>query len=235
MTKLRCLVIDDEPFAVRLMEDEIRKIPFLELVASCSATAQAIPYLEKGIDLLFLDIQMPKQTGIQFLRELSEPPLVIITTAFEQHALEGFELNVVDYLLKPVLSDRLLTAAARALELFELRRLADRRPDHFFIRSNYKKIRLTTDEVLYLEGLKDYVKIFTATQPLAILTRHNLKGMESILPPNYFFRLHNSFIVNVSKITEFQKSQVFIGKTSIPIGSKFADSFAQYYKTFSAR
>jgi DNA-binding LytR/AlgR family response regulator len=229
-TELRCLAVDDEPFALKLMEEEIRKVPFLKFMATCSSADQAIPFLQEGIDLLFLDIQMPNVTGIQFLRTLKNPPMVIITTAYEQFALEGFELSVVDYLLKPIAFDRFIKAVNKARELYELRSGKSQEDPFFFVRANYKELKIFSSDVLYIEGLKDYVKIFLASQTRAILTRQNLKGMESILPPGIFFRIHNSFIVNLSKITSFQKAQVFIGKMPIPVGEKFSSKFEEHYR-----
>ena len=222
--------MDDEPYALKLMEEEIRKIPFLEFVATCSSTEEATRYLQSGIDLLFLDIQMPNITGTQFLRTLENSPMVILTTAYEQYALEGFELSVVDYLLKPIAFDRFVNAVTKARDLFVLRRGKPQDEPFFFVRANYKEVKIQCGDVLYIEGLKDYVKIFLASQPRAILTRQNLKGMESILPSGIFFRIHNSFIVNLGKITSFQKAQVFVGKTVIPIGEKFAARFEEHYR-----
>ncbi len=229
--KLKCLVVDDEPFALKSMEEEIGKIPFLDFVASCSSTDKAIPYLESGIDLLFMDIQMPNITGTEFLRTLKNPPLVIITTAYEKYAIEGFELDVVDYLLKPILFDRLAKAANKAHEIFIWNQFKKTNtPSFFFVRANYKEMKILSDDVLYIEGLKDYVKIFIASQTRAILTRQNLKGMESILPGGVFLRIHNSYIVNSSKITTFQKNKVFIDKKPIPIGEKFSAKFEEQYR-----
>src|SRR5260221_1539946 len=234
LVKLKCLAVDDEPYALRLMEEEIRKVPFLEFVAACPSAEKAIPYLQSGIDLLFMDIQMPNVTGTQFLRTLENPPMVIITTAYEQFALEGFELNVVNYLVKPIVFDRFMKAVTKAKELFMLRQDKSFNDEpFFFVRANYKEMKIFCSDVLYIEGLKDYVKIFLTSQPRAILTRQNLKGMESILPPGIFFRIHNSFIVNVSKITTFQKAQVFISKLAIPIGEKFASKFEEHYRARS--
>src|SRR5579871_6083940 len=224
--KLKCVAIDDEPYALKLIEQEIAQVPFLKLLGTCSSPEQLKPFLNEGVDLLFMDIQMPNITGTQFLRTLLNPPIVIFTTAYDQYAIEGFELNVVDYLLKPIAFDRFLQAAEKAKELYQLRHHKNSGDElFFFVRANYKEIKVMCDDVLYIEGLKDYVKIFLASQTRAILTRQNLKGIESILPPGIFFRIHNSFIVNVSKITSFQKAQVFIGKAPLPIGEKFAASF----------
>lgn len=228
--KLRCLVVDDEPFALRLMQDEIKKIPFLECIGTCSSAKAALPHIENGIDLLFLDIQMPNVTGIQFLRSMKNPPMVIMTTAYEKYALDGFELDVIDYLVKPILFDRLLKAANKARELFLLRTpTTNKSGQSFVVHANYKKIKIFCDDVLYIEGLKDYVKIFLTSSTKAILTRMNLKGIESILPPGIFFRIHNSFIVNLSKISSFQKNQVFIDKKPLPIGEKFSAGFERRY------
>lgn len=230
LKKIKCLVVDDEPYALRLMQDEIRKISFLECVGTCSSAQAALPFIEKGIDLLFLDIQMPNVTGIQFLRTLKNPPMVIITTAYEKYALDGFELDVVDYLMKPILFDRLVKSVNKARELFMLRiAKPSSAGQSFVVNTNYKKIKIFCDDVLYIEGLKDYVKIFLVSSPKAILTRMNLKGMESILPADLFFRIHNSFIVNLNKISSFQKNQVFIDKKSLPVGEKFASAFGKRY------
>jgi DNA-binding LytR/AlgR family response regulator len=212
------------------MQDEINKIPFLECVGTCSSANAALPYIEKGVDLLFLDIQMPNLTGIQFLRKLKNPPMVIITTAYEKYALDGFELDVVDYLMKPVIFDRFLKAVNKARELFLLRSSSQLKTGQsFVVHVNYKKMKIFCDDVLYIEGLKDYVKIFLTSSSKAILTRMNLKGIESILPAEMFFRIHNSFIVNVNKITSFQRNQIFIDKKTLPIGEKFSSAFEKRY------
>jgi DNA-binding LytR/AlgR family response regulator len=140
-------------------------------------------------------------------------------------------LSVVDYLLKPIAFDRFMKAVSKAKEFYQLRLSKPREDPFFFIRANYKEVKIFSSDVLYIEGLKDYVKIFLASQTRAILTRQNLKGMESILPPGIFFRIHNSFIVNVNKITSFQKAQVFMGKVAIPIGDKFAPQFEEFYRS----
>lgn len=231
---MRCLAVDDEPFALKLMADEIAKVPFLNLVAACSSPVQAFEKLQIGkIDLLFLDIQMPVVTGTQFLRTLANPPLVIFTTAYEQYALEGFELNVIDYLMKPIPFDRFQKAVNKAYEHFRLRQGAPPSGEKasFFIRAEYKEVKIYMDDILYVEGLKDYVKIFLQSQPRPILTRLNLKAMEAKLPSQQFCRIHNSFIVALSKIEASQKSQVFIAQKPIPIGEKYADEFIKRYKS----
>ena len=229
---LRCVAVDDEPFALRLIGDDISKVPFLKLVASFASPVEALQYVQQNpCDLLFLDIQMPTMLGTQFLRTLQDPPLVIITTAFEQYAVEGFELDVLDYLLKPIPFDRLLKAVNKAREQFYLRRLtANSQEDlFFFVRAEYKEIKIFFKDILYVEGLKDYVKIFLNGQSRPVMTRMNLKAIEAKLPSELFCRIHNSFIVPFSKISSFQRSQVFIGQTTIPVGDKYADEFRKRY------
>src|SRR6185295_10429492 len=155
---LRCVAVDDEPFALRLIGDDISKVPFLKLVASFASPVEALQYVQKNpCDLLFLDIQMPTMLGTQFLRNLQDPPLVIMTTAFEQYAVEGFELDVLDYLLKPIPFDRLLKAVNKAREQFYFKRLnADNQEDlFFFVRAEYKEIKIFFKDILYVEGLKE--------------------------------------------------------------------------------
>lgn len=231
MVKLSCVAVDDEPFALNLIADEISKIPFLELKGKYSSSADAFAAVSKEpVDLLFLDIQMPGLTGTQFVKSLANPPMVIFTTAYEQFALEGFELDVVDYLVKPIPFDRFKKAVNKAYELFKLRtNNQEKDPGFIFVHSEYKEIKIMFDDIRYIEGLKDYVKIFTETLPHPILTRMNLKAIEAKLPPSIFARIHNSFIVHLGKIKSFQKTQVFVGQTVIPIGEKYAEAFRKKY------
>lgn len=231
--KLRCIAIDDEPFALEIIADDISKIPFLELLGTFSDTREALKYIERGeVDLLFLDIQMPGMIGTQFLRSLKKPPMVIFMTAYEQYALEGFELDVVDYLLKPVHFDRFLQSCERALRLHKLNLQGGDAVERtfFFVHSEYQKIKIFHDEIVYIEGLKDYIKIFMTYQPKPILTRMNLKGVETKLPASHFCRVHQSFIVALEKIVSFQRKKLVIGKQEIPIGDKYADEFSRVYQ-----
>jgi DNA-binding LytR/AlgR family response regulator len=231
--KMTCIAIDDEPFALKLIADDIAKLPFLELKGMLSSPIDALLVIQREqVDLMFVDIQMPVLTGTQFLRTLKNAPMVIFTTAYEQYALEGFELNVIDYLMKPIPFDRLLRAANKAHALFKLKNAsAPQEPGFFFVHAEYKEIKLFYDDVLYVEGLKDYVKIFTSKQVYPILTRMNLKAIETKLPAAQFARIHNSFIVSLNKIKSFQRSQVFIGNVSIPIGEKYSEEFRKRYAT----
>jgi DNA-binding LytR/AlgR family response regulator len=232
--KLRCLAVDDEPYALKLIADDIGRVPFLELRATCSSPLEALDLLQKeNVDLIFLDIQMPVLTGTQFLRSLKNPPLVIITTAFEQYALEGFELNVIDYLMKPIPFDRFLKAVNKAYYQHTLQTgpSAPAEDHFFFVRSEYKEIKILVKDVLYIEGFKDYVKIFLTSQAPPIFTRLNLKAIEAKLPEHHFCRIHNSFIVALAKIESSQKTQVFIRNKPIPIGDKFSDDFRMKYRS----
>jgi DNA-binding LytR/AlgR family response regulator len=233
---LRCLAVDDEPFALKLLADDISKIPFLQLVNTCASPLEALEYLRKEtIHLLFLDIQMPILKGTDFLRTLENPPLVIFTTAYQQYALEGFELNVVDYLMKPIPFDRFLKAANKAYDQFSLRHTAANsvktEKGFLFVYSEYKEIKIFHDDILYIEGLKDYVKIFLSSQQRPVMTRLNLKGMDSKLPADLFSRVHNSYIVSLSKIDFIQKSQISVRGNIIPLGEKFANEFRRKFKS----
>ena len=213
-TILKCIAIDDEPFALEMIADDIQKVPYLELVNTFSSPFEAWELINSGqIDLVFLDIQMPTLTGTQFLRSLIQPPMVIFTTAYQQYAMEGYDLNVIDYLLKPIPFDRFLRATNKAYELYTLRHkevveTSTPEVDYVVINADYKKIKLFYQDILFVEGLKDYVKIFTVNDNKPILTRSNLKAMEGKLPAQYFCRVHNSYIVSLQKITAFQKSKI---------------------------
>jgi DNA-binding LytR/AlgR family response regulator len=230
---LKCVAVDDEPFALKLIEDDISKIGFLKLLKTFSSPTEALSFLRKEqVDLIFLDVQMPVLRGTDFIRQLENRPMVIFTTAYEQYAVEGFELEVIDYLVKPILFDRFVKAVNKAREQFQLRTSSSEKtdPGFFFVHSEYKEIKIFLDSIQYIEGLKDYVKIYLQNQQRPILTRLNLKAIEAKLPHEKFCRVHNSFIVPFSKITSIQKSQIFLGSQSIPIGEKFSDEFRKRFK-----
>lgn len=235
MSKLNCIAIDDEPFALEIMADDIQKVPFLNLIGTFSNPLDAWELIKQGkVDLIFLDIQMPTLTGTQFLRTLPTPPMVIFTTAYQQYALEGYDLDVIDYLLKPIPFERFLKAVNKAQERFQMNvkeniELITEEATFFFIYVEYKQIKIYFDDILYIEGLKDYVKIFLKTQTKPLLTRLNLKSIEAKLPVQQFYRVHNSYLVSLEKITSFKKTKLYIEKQEIPIGKKYAESFVQKY------
>lgn len=232
--ELHAIAVDDEPFALQLLADDLSRIQNLTLVTTCNSPAEAMEVLKVGgIDLMFLDIQMPGLTGTQFLRSVPNPPLVIITTAYENYAVEGFELDVVDYLVKPIPFERLTKAIDKARERVHVRHMMEKnRPGEsfFFVRSEYKEIKIYFDDIHHIEGLKDYVKIFIDGHAHPVLTRMNLKAMESRLPASKFARVHNSYIVPLQKITAVQRAQVFLGDDAIPIGDKFHSDFMRQYR-----
>jgi DNA-binding LytR/AlgR family response regulator len=227
---IRCLAIDDEMLALDLIEDNIKKVPFLELVQTCRNAIEAMEVLRnQSIDLVFLDIQMPDISGIQFLKSLHHKPLVIFTTAFSKYATEGFDLDVIDYMLKPYSFERFLKAVNKAHEYMDLRDRALNQagsrdvasPNFLFVRADYKLYKINLHDILYIEGLKDYVKIYISDKP--IVTQMSMKALEDKLPANDFIRVHRSFIVAFNKIDYVQKHMLTIGKKEIPISEHYRD------------
>ena len=229
---IRCIIIDDEPLAVELLEDFVSKVSFLSLVKSCSSAFEAISVIQEGtIDLIFSDIEMPDFTGIEFIKSIKNKPLFIFTTAYSHYAVEGFNLNAVDYLVKPIPFHRFLTAVNRAQELFELKTEAEtvvqplsmHSSDFIFVKSDYENLKVNLNTIRYIEGLKDYIKIYT-NDPKPILTLNSLKAFEEKLPAN-FIRVHRSFIVSLNHINSVQRNRIIIDKVYIPIGKNYKDEF----------
>ena len=233
---MRCMVVDDESLVRELLEDNIRQIPFLQWVKSCKNALEATEALQTNpVDLLFLDIQMPRVNGLQFLQALTDPPLVILVTAYEQYALEGFNLRVADYLLKPFPFERFLRACNRAQELFRLQQQAGTAstpapPADFFVNVEYALVKIVVDDILYIEGVKDYIKIYLQSSARPVLTRMTLKAMEERLPPPAFIRIHKSFLVAVGKITTIKRDLVCIGSTEIPVSGSYKANLNQILK-----
>lgn len=220
--KYRCLVVDDEVLARQLIQTHLTQIPNLELTYSCSSAIEAGQFLQSNkIDLMFLDIQMPKLNGINFLKSLAHPPKVIFTTAYSEFALEGYELNVIDYLLKPITFERFLKATNKALEIFDLENFikepsiiksADK---SIVIKSSHQLIKINIDDILYIEGLHKYVKIITKEKKYTSLI--GLTAIENELLKDQFYRCHRSFIINLDKINLIDGNQVMISHFNIPI------------------
>jgi DNA-binding LytR/AlgR family response regulator len=232
---MRCMVIDDEQLVRELLEDNIRQVPYLQWVGSCRNALEATEALQANpVDLLFLDIQMPRVNGLQFLQTLADPPLVIIVSAYPQYALEGFDLRVVDYLLKPFPFERFLKACNRAQELFRLRqndKLVAAIPiGDFFVNVEYAQVKITAADILYVEGVKDYVKIYLATTARPVLTRMTLKALEEKLTPPAFIRTHKSFLVSVKKITTVKRDLVCIGDKEIPVSISYKANITRLLK-----
>jgi DNA-binding LytR/AlgR family response regulator len=228
---IKCIAIDDEALALELLEDNISKIPFLEFCGKFTNAFDALKVLQdQKIDLLFLDIQMPDISGIHFLKSLQQKPAVIFTTAFSRYAVEGFELDVVDYLLKPYSFERFLKAVNKAheyLELYEkagsLRKGTAFGSHYLFVRADYKLVKIALQDILYIEGLKDYVKIYCGEKP--ILTQMSMKSVEEKLPAYDFIRVHRSFIVAFDKIDFIHRSFISIRGREIPLSDHYKDSF----------
>jgi DNA-binding LytR/AlgR family response regulator len=223
---INCLLLDDEPFALEILADDLSHFPELTIAGKISDPAMARELLSTGeIDLLFSDIQMPRLLGTELIRSLEKPPLVIFTTAYSQYAVEGFELNAIDYLVKPIRRERLAQAIEKARNQLELigKQAALQEENYFFIFAEYKKIKLFFEEIIYIEGLKDYVKIYLENRVHPLLTRSNLKGMESRLPSSLFLRIHNSYIINTTKLKGFGSGTVLLPSAEIPVGSRFSD------------
>ena len=215
--KLNCLIIDDEPIARKGMEEYVREVDFLNLMAQCENPVQASPYLDRGVDLIFLDIHMPKISGIEFLKTLKNPPMVIFTTAYSEHALEGYTLDVIDYLLKPISFERFLKAANKARDFYALQHppQTEIAPEYFFIKCNSKFEKVYYREVLYIEGLQNYVVVHTKQRKL--ITYMTLGGLEAQLPDRQFIRVHKSYVVSVSQISAMEGNEVIVNGIKIPI------------------
>jgi len=223
---IKCLIVDDEPLAIKLIERHIEQMPGLELVASFQNPLKAFEHLKKvSIDLIFLDIQMPVLTGLDFVKSLQHPPGIIFTTAFRNYAVESYELNVVDYLVKPITFTRFLKAVNKFLdqnakEVKEIRspEVASNSARHLYVNANKKHIKVEFDNILYVESIKDYIRIHTAQKN--IITKDKISNFEQKLPDN-FLRIHRSFIVNTNKLTAFTAHDVEIGEQEIPIGGSY--------------
>jgi len=227
---LRCLAIDDEPLALELLEDNIGQVPYLELEGKCSNAFEALKFLqEHTVDLIFLDIQMPGLTGLQFIQSLTQRPMIILITAYEKFALEGFNLDVIDYLVKPVPLDRFIKACNKAWELHNLRSKkaegpSSVEPEFLFVNVEYSLLKIEFADILWIEGLKDYIRVHLKSNSKPVITRMSMKSIEEELPSSKFIRVHKSFIVSVSAITSVRKNSIFIGPEEIPVGDNYKDA-----------
>ena len=221
---VQCIIVDDEPLAIEILEAYVAKVEQLELVSTFRNAVSAFTFLQQHhIDLIFLDIQMPKLSGIDFLKTLKHPPQVIFTTAFRDYAVQGFELAIVDYLLKPIPFERFLKAVAKVLhqpapvnQTGKTEILSD---NYVYFKVDKKMIKTRMADVLYIESVKDYVKVKTADKE--IITQQKISYLEESLPREQFLRIHRSFIVNLEKIDAYSATDVEIGKHSIPIGRNY--------------
>lgn len=239
---INAIIVDDEPLAQDVLETYLEKIPDVKLVKKCSNAFEANEALKnEDIDLMFLDIQMPQLTGIDFLKTLSKPPLVIFTTAYSNYALEGFELNALDYLLKPISMERFMKAVNKAQEQIELQRrdatggapvtatIEEMGPDFFFVKADKKLVKVNFDNILYIEGLKDYVII--RMEQDRVITLQTMKSLEEKLPSNNFRRIHRSYIVNIDKIMAIVGNMVEVMEKGqakhLPVGKNYRDELLE--------
>lgn len=222
--KLKCIVVDDEHLARTLLEEYINKLPELELIAKCASALEANSFLlQEEIDILFLDIQMPDLSGLDFLKTLSKKPHVILTTAYAEYAVEGFQLDVTDYLLKPISLERFMQAVNKVIKRTAVTPkgtpTASETADHFFVKADHKKVKVRYADILYVEGLKEYISIYVPGQ--RIITLESLKNMEAMLPKDKFARVHKSYIVAFEKIDAVSGHAIELAGKNIPVGKSY--------------
>ena len=226
MSKLTCIVIEDEPLAVKILSDYIAQIPFLDLQGTFKDAILAIDYLrDHTVDLMFLDIHLPKLKGMAFLKTLTQPPAVIITTAYHQYAVEGFNLNVVDYLLKPFEFERFLVAVNKVKPVEKATQRPAENPelkDYLFLNVQKKKVKILFPDIVYVESQREYIKIVTTKNEY--VSKMSTHEIEAVLPSTQFRRIHRSFIVSLSKIDSYTAEVVEVNGISIPIGRGYRDS-----------
>lgn len=229
---LNCIAIDDDPLALSIISTFCSKIQYLKLLGTFTNPFEAVQTLNnEQVDLIFLDIRMPQISGLEFLKSLYNPPMIIFTTAFKEYAYEGFEVNAVDYLVKPFAFDRFSRSVSKAFQLLKLKMPAEIPndesqivfPGFLMVKVEYSTIRVDLEDILYIEGLKDYVKIYTDGK--LILTKTTMKNIMEKLPADRFFRVHKSYIISIDKIEMIENSRIVIGNQRIPIGESFRNTF----------
>ena len=239
--KLKCAIVDDEPLALGLLESYAKKTPLLELCGCYSSAIEAMKHLqETPVDLLFLDIQMPDLNGLEYSRMVDEQTRIVFTTAFDQYAIDGYRVNALDYLLKPISYADFMQAVNKAVQWFELKQKAYEAPqktadnvtnlagEYIYVKSDYKLVQIELDKILYIEGLKDYIKIHTEDEPRPILSLISMRAMEEKLPADRFIRVHRSFIVQKQKIKVIDKGRIVFGKEYIPISDSYKQELQNY-------
>lgn len=229
---LTCAIIDDEPLAISLLESYVNKTPFLRLAGKFNSALEALPVLSaRPVELLFLDIQMPELSGMEFSRILETDTRIIFTTAFEQYALDSYKVNALDYLLKPISYPDFLKAANKALQWYEHMQaptVTTTEIESIFIKTEYKLVQVELRKILYIEGLKDYVKIFIEDELHPILSLMSMKSLEEMLPASRFIRVHRSFIVQPEKIKVIERNRIVFGKEYIPISDNYKPKFIEF-------
>jgi len=235
---IRCIAIDDEPLALKQLAEYIKKTPFLELMGQYDSALQAIEGLaNSSVDLMFVDINMPDLSGLDFVRSLEKPPMIIFVTAYSEYAVEGFKVDAVDYLLKPIGYTEFLKSANKARSYFEALHQATSKEstdgEYLYVKVDYKTVRLSLDEIIYIEGMREYVRIHLTTGK-SLMPLISLRILEVQLPSNKFMRVHRSYIVNLKKITSIDNYRIlFDGKEYIPVGDQYKDVFQNYINSRS--
>ena len=237
---IRCLAIDDEPLALQQLVAYIKKVPFLELAAQCQSAVEAQEFLEQySVDAIFCDINMPDLNGMDFVKSLQVPPMIVFTTAYSEYAVEGFRVNAVDYLLKPFGMQDFMRAANRLKERLQGSRVQEvqgspltaESDDVIFLKTDYRMVKVTISEIRYIEAMSEYLKIFIEGEAKPVVTLLSMKKMEERLPEN-FMRIHRSYIVNLSKIQEINKNRIIMdAETYLPIGDMYKEAFQKYIDT----
>lgn len=239
MNKITCIAIDDEPLALGLIISHINKTPFLELCGQFDNPIDAMEFLHKNkVQLIFLDIQMPDLTGVQFALTLDENCKVIFTTAYEKYAVEGFQLHALDYLLKPISYQVFLKSVSHVKKHVNFQISSDissqdsinSDEDYFFVKADYQMKRIDYHDILYFEGLKDYIKLYIESSPKAIIFHATMKSVEAKLPATQFMRVHRSFIVRLDKIKTIERDRILFGKERIPISKQYKNAFDEFIK-----
>ncbi|HON53021.1 MAG TPA: LytTR family DNA-binding domain-containing protein [Bacteroidales bacterium] len=224
---MKCVLVDDEPLARDVLQTYIEQVPYLQLIGICKNVFEASQYLSKeSIDLLFLDIQMPEINGVAFAHSLQNAPMIIFTTAYSQYAIEGFDLQAVDYLLKPISPERFLKAVTKAYEIYMFKNQIHNQEinqDFMFVKSEYQTVKINFNDITYIEGLKDYVKIYCGKK--MIVTLMNMKHIYEKLPKNLFIRVHKSYIIHIHAIEKIDRQRILIQSKYIPIGDVYKDEF----------
>lgn len=235
---LKCAIVDDEPLALELLKSYVKKAPVLELNGAYSSAIEAMKMLpDNPVDLLFLDIQMPELNGLEFSHMVPEDTRIVFTTAFGQYALDGYKVNALDYLLKPISYTDFLQSINKAVQWFDRKRGTDNEPtdksDFIYVKSDYKLIQISLKDILYIEGLKDYVKIHLEGESRPILSLTSLKALEEKLPTDRFIRVHRSYIVQKQKIKVIDKARIVFGKEYIPVSESYKQELQNYINDHS--
>lgn len=228
--KITCLIVDDEPLAQELMGRYVQNTSFLECIGICSSAIEAMAFMDTNkVDLLFLDIQMPELSGLEFSKNIPKETRIIFTTAFDQYALEGYKVNALDYLLKPFSYNEFYSSVQRAKEWFDTTENSNRNNGFIFVKSEYKQVRIDLKDVIYFEGLKDYIKIWIKDQPKPILTLLSLKALESELDPKLFMRVHRSFTISLENILAVERGSALMrNEVSITIAEQYKAKFKEF-------